>query len=445
MAEMPYDKDNYSFDWSNNTSAMVNALRTRVSNCGEIDIDSEGTPIKNKNAEELKKVKKALSLGYVLVVCSDADKGLTNWSFKKRYNSNENVAYRSSTANEGHALAVVGYNDNVCCDVNGNNRIEDSERGAFKVANSWGNTWSNGNNGFIWVLYDALNAKTANTSNTLEKKLSGTRTPIFKFHSGPNRFNYIEVKHYDVNMAGLLTVNTNHKHNFSVDLLKNNKNSDNNATAFSYLNIFKDSAQKSFNGSLVFDYTDTPVITATRGNYFGVRISNLNTEIGATLSNVSFKIVDDKLNVIKKIANLPNKIYNNNDSCKMTQVKCKKGDINYDNKLDSIDISFLLEYNLQNPNLDFSTLQYYLADYDNNGVVELVDYSLLCHDIANHNTSNKNELNKIASLNKRMINYMKASSYTIPEISDIVKLNESIQNHIDKCVDIKGGTNNEME
>lgn len=58
-----------------------------------------------------------------------------------------------------HKMTIVGYDDDVYFDINGNGTIEDSERGAFKIANSWGKSW--GNNGFFWYSYDSLNAESA--------------------------------------------------------------------------------------------------------------------------------------------------------------------------------------------------------------------------------------------------------------------------------------------
>jgi len=54
----------------------------------------------------------------------------------------------------GHAMTVVGYNDHIWCDVNENGSVDTGEKGALKIANSWGTGWSQG--GFAWFAYDAL-------------------------------------------------------------------------------------------------------------------------------------------------------------------------------------------------------------------------------------------------------------------------------------------------
>ena len=132
-------------------------------------------------------------------------------------------------SNGGHALTVVGYNDNICCDVNGNGKIEASEKGAFKIANSWGTGW--GNSGYIWVLYDALNGVSANTTNNWESKLFGTRIGVFDRNannintaSSINEFFYINVQNCNIGMVGQLKINTNNVNKLRLNLFKSTAN-----------------------------------------------------------------------------------------------------------------------------------------------------------------------------------------------------------------------------
>ena len=59
----------------------------------------------------------------------------------------------------GHAMTIVGYNDNLWVDLNKNGRVDPGEKGALRIANSWGTGWQDG--GFVWVAYDALRVTSA--------------------------------------------------------------------------------------------------------------------------------------------------------------------------------------------------------------------------------------------------------------------------------------------
>jgi hypothetical protein len=68
------------------------------------------------------------------------------------------IAYTfGTTANSGHGMTVVGYNDEIWCDINGNSVIDANEKGALLVANSDGTTWKNG--GYCWVAYNVLQTR----------------------------------------------------------------------------------------------------------------------------------------------------------------------------------------------------------------------------------------------------------------------------------------------
>lgn len=79
------------------------------------------------------------------------------------------VSQWGTAANDGHALTIVGYHDDVHCfdidgdgeyeneDFNGNGTIEldECEKGAFKVVNSWGDDWLE-DGGYIYVPYKIM-------------------------------------------------------------------------------------------------------------------------------------------------------------------------------------------------------------------------------------------------------------------------------------------------
>ena len=59
----------------------------------------------------------------------------------------------------GHAMTVVGYNDNLWIDLNKNGVVDAGEKGALRIVNSWGTSWQDA--GFVWVAYDALRSVSA--------------------------------------------------------------------------------------------------------------------------------------------------------------------------------------------------------------------------------------------------------------------------------------------
>lgn len=82
---------------------------------------------------------------------------------------------RQVTSTAGlHAMTIVGYNDNLWLDINGNGFVDTGEKGALKIANSWGTGYWNG--GFYWVAYDAIQFPTKVQGWTQ----SGTRLPVFR-------------------------------------------------------------------------------------------------------------------------------------------------------------------------------------------------------------------------------------------------------------------------
>lgn len=78
---------------------------------------------------------------------------------------NKDYSYNENNKRSTHALTIVGYDDNIS-----SKKYADDEggQGAFLVANSWGTDY--GNDGFIWLTYDALNSiSSCNGVNNLNR------------------------------------------------------------------------------------------------------------------------------------------------------------------------------------------------------------------------------------------------------------------------------------
>lgn len=130
--------------------------------------------ITDGNDSDLQVIKKALADGEVfsfetnystninkstnhVKIKSTTESGIDNsvsgqWAIPY-YKTDEN-----GTANlDAHAMTMVGYNDNIWIDINDNGVVDPHEKGAFKIANSYGKDEPYSNGGFIWVAYDAVN------------------------------------------------------------------------------------------------------------------------------------------------------------------------------------------------------------------------------------------------------------------------------------------------
>lgn len=108
----------------------------------------------------------------------------------------------------GHRMTLVGYNDNMWVDVNGNNKIDKGEMGAFKVANSFGPWW--GNDGYIWFAYDNINVTTSVEGGLPYRTMSGLVDVA-----------YITLRPYnsDADLYLRYTLNTKDRQNMTVTII----------------------------------------------------------------------------------------------------------------------------------------------------------------------------------------------------------------------------------
>lgn len=150
--------------WHPTENIWRNAQQVKLADYSIIPTPSGNTPITSPNDSDLNGIKKYLAEGEILSFETDVYK----WYYDTIPANNE-VPANNKYLNEKivskcdveddlgwHRMTIVGYNDNIWVDINKDGKVQEGEKGAFKIANSWGN-WEDGNNGFVWLSYDTLN------------------------------------------------------------------------------------------------------------------------------------------------------------------------------------------------------------------------------------------------------------------------------------------------
>ena len=138
--------------WSKDEDVWLNALYNKPQNIVYEWIDTIDSPIQTPDAEILNDIKKILSNGYVVTFPTYFNSFVYTTSTT---NGESSIKYMKDSQQGGHAMTIVGYDDNFWTDVNSNGKKDAGEMGAFKVANSHGTSYKN--DGYVWLCYDALN------------------------------------------------------------------------------------------------------------------------------------------------------------------------------------------------------------------------------------------------------------------------------------------------
>ncbi|MCU0598340.1 MAG: PKD domain-containing protein [Desulfobacterales bacterium] len=156
FAEFPYngsasDPANYR-EWCMDKTVWRNSINRRIDQYGYVDATHTDAGINQ--------LKQMLVNGYILNIPTY----IYSWQTKAIGNdpstsaddlfAGKACAYWVNGTSGYHGMTLVGYNDDIWVDINGNDAVDPGEKGAFRIANSWGAGWGEG--GFCWMAYDAL-------------------------------------------------------------------------------------------------------------------------------------------------------------------------------------------------------------------------------------------------------------------------------------------------
>lgn len=364
--------------WPSNENQLLSALKTRLVSWNCLFLTT--SDITNIKSGQLNGIKQALNDGKVLVVgvkCADDFSNISTTNTSNGY-----VITRLSDINNYHAMTIVGYDDSITVDVNKDGKIEAAERGAFKVANSWGNKWKN--SGYIWVLYDALNSE-SQISTDWEKNqgLTGTRSVVFSDRyqqNARNSFYEIFVENKDVDVVAKVKGKSTHLYNLQVGI---------NARGYSisYMPaVSKRNYATAQNFVMLYDYSDFyNDFSYLLGNkiwltHFRTIQPTLHTKItfcNPTVSNFEYSLVDNKNNQIAKCStSVTSFTTSQNIEAKYSKdfqinTNMKRGSVDFDSNITLTDANLVQKYALGI--LEPSNLQSYLADYNQDGKVDLTD------------------------------------------------------------------------
>jgi len=185
--EFPHNNANYDWYNASDTNTKLLALQNRVKHFETRTIvdDSNSTSavIQGPNDSNLTMLKSTIASGHCLTIGSDPH-AYNYVSLGQEFN-NEYAVVSLSGSNSGHAMTIVGYDDNIWYDIDGDGVEDDYEKGALLLANSWGTSAHNHNDGYIWILYDALNKH----SNYTNDQTSNRKGAIYG-----NQYTLIEVE-----------------------------------------------------------------------------------------------------------------------------------------------------------------------------------------------------------------------------------------------------------
>lgn len=287
-----------------------------------------------------------------------------------------------------HAFTIVGFDDGLTVNYNGI-----TLRGAFKIANSWGEEY--GNDGFMWIMYDAFYKNshqgiTCNTPAYERAPASGYYTYFQDDEATKDYENYyrgwfytIDVGIKDVRLIAEADISTAHLEDVKLstrELVSGHYDSTGN---FMYGVDKKKNESISYDGSVVGDLDDLcgRINTYCESDYdkgsdyftgrkYSINVTNLNGYSVADVNSVSLR--DDCGNIVAR-ADVAD-----GENGAVIELDLQRGDIDYDGEITAKDYAKIYRYVKSSyieryATTEFSTLQKALMDVNNDNRIDKYD------------------------------------------------------------------------
>ncbi len=294
IAQFPYD-NNYRA-WDLNPQDWIDAISNRMQPL--VMVPGLSSP------QNLDTIKGLLNNGHVLSIGT----WVYSWNFTtiKADPANPNSPYTGQMActymngrNGGHNITIVGYDDNIWIDINGNGQVDPGERGAFLLCNSWGSGW--GNNGFVWVSYDAFLETSAVPNGP-----SAGRVGISQDWGNMAFTQVAKAANYRPSLIGQFTLSQTQRNQISLQGALANPNTTNPTAFFQDTAIHNSGGSFAFNGTttnvplqgtFALDFTDLiPVSSAAGAKQYMLQVADTASGNPTVLS--SFSLIDKVHNKI---------------------------------------------------------------------------------------------------------------------------------------------------
>ena len=287
LAEFPYNTvysgDTNYREWCLTTSVWQNALSSRTYPIQYIYGSGSDTGIEQ--------IKELLNNEYILVFGTY----IMSWQGQLIMDGpgpedddevGKAISYFVNGEQGSHAMTVVGYDDAIWADVNGNAIVDPGEKGAFKIANSWGTGWQD--QGFIWLAYDALRSVSAVPDGP-----SMGRTPAFQQNIA---FVMIPMANYVPSMVAEFTVSHPMRDQLGISLGTSDTAGSMPSALWEPGAVFFhggafafDGSETAVSGTFVFDFTD---LLSTSGIALHYYLGMSDDTGGNSATLTAFKVKD---------------------------------------------------------------------------------------------------------------------------------------------------------